>query len=135
MDSSALLTLQSSQFSAKAKAFDAIQAEATKAFASNANTPSAFSAMMSAQSGAGKPKPTAAKNAELGQQFETMALSNLLAPMWEGLKTDGPFGGGQGEEAMRSFYVDAIAKEMAKKGGIGISSMMQKELLKLQGAA
>ncbi len=75
------------------------------------------------------------KNAGLGQRFETMALSNLLSPMWEGLKTDGPFGGGQGEEAMRSFYVDAIAKEMAKKGGIGISSMMQKELLKLQGAA
>ena len=36
---------------------------------------------------------------------------------------------------MRSFYIDAIAKEMAKKGGVGISSMMQKELLKLQGAA
>lgn len=78
---------------------------------------------------------TTAKNAKLGQQFESMALSQLLAPMWEGLQTDGPFGGGQAEETMRSFYVDAIAKEMAKKGGIGISAMMQKELLKLQGAA
>ncbi len=138
MDSSALLALQSSQFSAKAKAFDAIQAQATKTFSAPDATPSAFSAMVSAQgatAAGGKAKPTQARNAELGQQFETMALSNLLAPMWDGLKTDGPFGGGQGEEAMRSFYVDAIAKQMAKKGGLGISAMMQKELLKLQGAA
>ncbi len=55
--------------------------------------------------------------------------------MFEGLSTDGPFGGGEGEQAMRSFYLDAMAKEMAKRGGVGISNMMQKELLKLQGAA
>ena len=113
MDTSALLTLQSSQ-----------------AQAGNAQV----NAQVNAMSAAAHSK-NAAKNAKLGQDFESMALSQLLSPMWEGLKTDGPFGGGQGEEAMRSFYVDAIAKEMAKKGGIGISSMMQKELLKLQGAA
>ncbi len=109
MDTSALLTLQSSQSQAGAARIGALASAAHSA--------------------------STAKNAKLGQEFESMALSQLLAPMWEGLKTDGPFGGGQGEEAMRSFYVDAIAKEMAKKGGIGISSMMQKELLKLQGAA
>ena len=73
-------------------------------------------------------------NAKLGLDFETMCLSNLISPMFEGLKTDGPFGGGQGEEAMRSFYVDAMAKGMAQRGGIGISDMMQQQLLKLQGA-
>ncbi|MGZ3305705.1 MAG: rod-binding protein [Asticcacaulis sp.] len=76
-----------------------------------------------------------AKNAALGERFEAMALSNMLSPMWDGLKTDGPFGGGEGEEAMKSFYIDAIANQMAKRGGVGISAMMQKELLKLQGAA
>lgn len=75
------------------------------------------------------------KNAKLGLDFESMCLSQLLSPMFEGLTTDGPFGGGEGEQAMRSFYVDAMAKEMAKRGGVGISSMMQKELLKLQGAS
>lgn len=74
------------------------------------------------------------RNAKLGLDFETMALSNLLKPMFDGLKTDGPFGGGQGEEAMKSFYIDAIAKQMAQHGGIGISNMMQKQLLKLQEA-
>ena len=109
MDSSSLLTLQSVQSQVGAAQTSALT---TAAHARNA-----------------------AKNAKLGQQFEAMALSQLLAPMWQGLQTDGPFGGGQAEETMRSFYVDAIAKEMAKKGGIGISAMMQKELLKLQGAA
>jgi Rod binding domain-containing protein len=109
MDTASLLTLQSAQSQAGAARAGALTAAA---HAKNA-----------------------AKDAKLGQQFEAMALSQLLAPMWEGLQTDGPFGGGQAEETMRSFYVDAIAKEMAKKGGIGISAMMQKELLKLQGAA
>jgi len=109
MDTSTLLTLQSTQSQAGAARTGALASAAHSAHA--------------------------AKNAKLGQEFESMALSQLLAPMWEGLKTDGPFGGGEGEEAMRSFYVDAIAKEMAKTGGIGISTMMQKELLKLQGAA
>ena len=108
MDSTALLTLQSAQSQA-----NAAQTTALTAAAHSKN---------------------AAKNAQLGQKFESMALSSLLAPMWDGLKTDGPFGGGQGEETMRSFYIDSIAKEMAKKGGVGISAMMQKELLKLQGA-
>jgi len=113
MDTSALLTLQSSQSQAGAARAGALASAAHSA----------------------KAAQNAEKNAKLGQEFESMALSQLLAPMWDGLKTDGPFGGGQGEEAMRSFYVDAIAKEMAKKGGVGISTMMQKELLKLQGAA
>ncbi|MEI9902835.1 MAG: rod-binding protein [Asticcacaulis sp.] len=52
--------------------------------------------------------------------------------MFEGLQTDGPFGGGEGEAAVRSFYIDAMAKQMAQRGGLGISEMMQKQLLKLQ---
>ena len=75
---------------------------------------------------------SAGGNAKLGLDFETMCLSQLLAPMFEGLPTDGPFGGGEGEEAMRSFYVGAMAGEMAKRGGVGISNMMQTQLLKMQ---
>ena len=110
MDSSALLTLQAAQTSAQTGA----QKNALSALA-NAKDPK--------------------KNAKLGLDFETMTLSNLLSPMFEGLKTDGVGGGGEAEDTMRSFYVDAMAKEMAKRGGIGISSMMQKELLKMQGAS
>ena len=113
MDTSSLMTLQAAQTQAQASA----QASATSALAGTSGT-----------------SADKAKNAKLGLDFESMCLSNLISPMFEGLKTDGPFGGGQGEEAMRSFYIDAIAKGMAKRGGIGISDMMQKQLLKLQEA-
>jgi Rod binding domain-containing protein len=107
MDSSALLTLQSAQTSAGIGA----QTSATSALHARATDPK-----------------------KLGLDFESMCLSQLISPMFEGLSSDGPFGGGEGEEAMKSFYIDAIGKEMALHGGVGISSLMQKELLKLQGA-
>ena len=106
MDSSALLTLQAAQ----SQAATAQQNQATAAL-SNKDGKS---------------------NAKLGLDFETMCLTNLLSPMFEGLQTDGPFGGGHAEETMRSFYVGAMAGQMAKRGGIGISDMMQSQLLKLQ---
>ena len=106
MDSATLLTLQSAQ----TQAATAQQNQATAALTS-------------------KPGES---NAKLGLDFETMCLTNLLSPMFEGLSTDGPFGGGHAEETMRSFYVGAMAKQMAQRGGIGISDMMQSQLLKLQ---
>ncbi len=105
MDTSALLALQSAQTQA------ALQGQ---------------SKTLSALSGS--------PNKKLGQDFESMCLSNLLSPMFEGLSTDGPFGGGQGEAAMRSFLIDAMAKGMTQRGGLGISDMMQKQLLQLQEA-
>lgn len=113
MDTNALLTLQAAQSQASA---------ATQ------------SRLAGAAHAAGQ-SPNDAKNAKLGKDFETMCLSNLLSPMFDGLSTDGPFGGGQAEASMRSFYIDAIAKNMAQRGGIGISDMMQKQLLKLQESA
>lgn len=112
MDTTALLTLQTAE-----------------THRSNAVITRAVNGAGSNLGGSGK------SNAKLGEEFESMVLSQLLAPMFEGLETDGPFGGGHGEEAMRSFYIGAMADQMAKRGGVGISSMMQKELLKLQGAA
>ncbi|MGN6208277.1 rod-binding protein [Asticcacaulis sp.] len=110
MDSAALLTLQSAQ----TQAATAQQNQATAALTSKTG------------------QNTEKGNAKLGLDFETMCLTNLLSPMFEGLSTDGPFGGGHAEETMRSFYVGAMAKQMAQRGGIGISDMMQSQLLKLQ---
>ncbi len=107
MDSASLLSLQSAQTNASIGA----QTSATSALSDKARDPK-----------------------KLGMDFESMVLSQLISPMFEGLSSDGPFGGGEGEEAMKSFYIDAIGKEMAKHGGVGISNLMQKELLKLQGA-
>lgn len=107
MDASSLLTLQTAQ-----------------AASSNAKQQMATAALKSG----GK------SNTKLGADFESMCLSNLLKPMFDGLTSDGLFDGGEAEQTMRSFYIDAIAKQMTAHGGIGISDMMQKQLLKLQGA-
>ncbi|ADU12925.1 Flagellar protein FlgJ-like protein [Asticcacaulis excentricus CB 48] len=70
----------------------------------------------------------------VGTDFENMVISQLLKPMFEGLTTDGMFGGGEGEEAFRSVYLDALAGQVVKSGGVGISAQVQKQLLALQEA-
>jgi peptidoglycan hydrolase FlgJ len=61
-----------------------------------------------------------------------MVLSNMLKPMFEGLSSEGLFGGGEGEEAFKSFYIDALAGQMVRSGGIGIADKVRSELLKMQ---
>ena len=82
--------------------------------------------------GAGIDKARAEKT---GRDFETSFLSVMLGQMFEGVSTSEPFGGGQGEEAFRSFMTEAFAKSMTQHGGIGLSKQITSELLKLQGAA
>ena len=55
--------------------------------------------------------------------------------MFQGVKTDGPFGGGQGEEMMRSFLVDEYAKQIVDQGGFGLAENVTRELLNMQEGA
>jgi Rod binding domain-containing protein len=69
---------------------------------------------------------------ETAQAFEASFLSQMLKPMFEGLETDGPFGGGEGESTWRSFLIDAMAKQAVKAGGIGMADTVMSEMLKMQ---
>ena len=71
--------------------------------------------------------------ADTAQAFEASFLSAMLQPMFSSLSTEAPFGGGRGEEMFRSFLTDAIAKQVAKAGGVGVADTVQREMLKLQG--
>lgn len=74
-----------------------------------------------------------AKAAKTGRQFEAMFMSQMLGHMFEGIKTDGIFGGGSGEQMFRSLLVDEYGKMVANKGnGIGIGAAVQKMLLSHQ---
>ena len=66
------------------------------------------------------------------QEFEASFLAQMLQPMFQGLSTDGPFGGGQSEGVFRSLLVDEYARGMARAGGIGVARTVGNELLKLQ---
>ena len=80
------------------------------------------------------PRPTAnivaAKNAS--QTFEGVFLSQFLGEMFDGISTDGPFGGGQGEQMFRSLMLDEYGKQIAAQGGIGLAASVTRELLKTQ---
>lgn len=69
---------------------------------------------------------------ETAQAFEASFLSQMLKPMFEGLETDGPFGGGEGEATWRSFLIDAMAKQAVKAGGVGLADTVMSEMLKMQ---
>lgn len=73
------------------------------------------------------------KIAATAKTFEASFLSSMLGAMFEGLSTAPPFGGGEAEEAFRSFYTDALSKEIVHHGGIGLAKHVQAEMLKMQG--
>ena len=79
--------------------------------------------------------PELARMKKTAQDFEAGFLSMMLKPMFEGLKTDGPFGGGDAEATWRSFMVDAMARRVASGGGIGLADHVQRELIAMQGGA
>ena len=56
----------------------------------------------------------------------------MLGQMMQGVKTT-TFGGGEGEEAFKSFLTDAMAKSMVKHGSVGLSHRLSSEMLRLQG--
>jgi peptidoglycan hydrolase FlgJ len=72
----------------------------------------------------------AAKKA--ASQFESVFISQFLGSMFEGIPTDGPFGGGKGEEMFRSLMLDEYGKQMEAQGGFGLSSAITRQLLHVQ---
>ena len=68
------------------------------------------------------------------QEFEGVFISQFLGEMFEGISTDGPFGGGPGEAMFRSLMIDQYGKEIAAQGGFGLANSVTKELLKTQEA-
>ena len=79
------------------------------------------------------PDVTRAKIADTAKQFEAAFLSTMMNSMFDGLSTEGPTGGGPGEQAFRSFLSEAMSKQMVNHGGVGLAPAIQKEMLRLQG--
>ena len=67
------------------------------------------------------------------QDFEGVFVAQMMEPMFQGLKTDGIFGGGNGEMIFRSLMIQEVGKEVAASGGIGIADNVYREMLRMQG--
>jgi peptidoglycan hydrolase FlgJ len=83
---------------------------------------------------AASPVVVPARMRETAEQFEAAFLSQMLKPMFEGLSTEAPFGGGEGEETWRSFLIEAMAKQTVKAGGVGLADQVVSQMLKMQEA-
>lgn len=69
---------------------------------------------------------------EAAEQFEAVFISQMLAPMFESVPTDGIMGGGEAEGMYRSLMVNEYGKSIVKSGGIGIADNLYREILKYQ---
>jgi len=66
------------------------------------------------------------------EDFEAVFLSQMMERMFEGLKGEGPLGGGPGGGAWRSMLADNFGKTVAAAGGIGLAAEVRRELIALQ---
>jgi peptidoglycan hydrolase FlgJ len=66
------------------------------------------------------------------EEFESVFLSEMLAPMFESLDTDGLGGGGTGEQIFRPMLVERYAESIARAGGVGIADSIMRELMRMQ---
>jgi len=66
------------------------------------------------------------------KEFESVFISQFLGSMFSGIKTDGPFGGGQGEEMFRSLMIDKYAQGLEAQGGFGMAASVKAQMLKMQ---
>ena len=66
------------------------------------------------------------------EDFEAVFLAQMLGPMFAGLRTDGFFGGGQGEEMFRSLMINEYGRLISQAGGIGVADAVMAEMLDIQ---
>jgi Rod binding domain-containing protein len=80
--------------------------------------------------------PDVAKAWHAAQDFEAMTLGEMLKPMFDTVDTSkGKFGGGDGEATWRPMLTQAMAKQMAAHGGVGIAVPVFQQMLRMQEAA
>ena len=78
--------------------------------------------------------PVPARIRETAEAFEASFLAQMLKPMFAGLSTEAPFGGGEAEGTWRGFLVEAMARQTVKAGGIGLADQVVAQMLKMQEA-
>ena len=75
---------------------------------------------------------TAAEAERAAQEFEAVFIGQMISTMFEGVKTDGPFGGGPAESIFRSLMIEHYSKTIAGQGGFGLADQVKREILQLQ---
>lgn len=81
-------------------------------------------------------KPAAARNEaeaiKAAKDFEALFINEFMGAMFEGVQTDGTFGGGPGETIFRSMMLDQYSRTIASQGGFGLADAVKRQLLVAQ---
>jgi len=95
-----------------------------------------LSAAANAAIAAGVPPAQVAKLRQAAQDFEAMALGQLLQPMFATVDmAHSAFGGGAAEATIQPMLVDALGKNIAAHGGLGLAGPVFETMLRSQEAA
>ncbi len=74
-----------------------------------------------------------AKIWKAAQDFEAMAIGQLLEPMFSTIDTSqGMLGGGPGEQTFKPMLVTEMAKAVEQHGGLGLAAPVYAQMLKMQ---
>ena len=71
---------------------------------------------------------------EAAREFEAMFIAEMMKPMFAGVETNGPFGGGKGEEIFRGVRLQEYGKQMSQTGQLGIADHVKQEMIRIQEA-
>jgi Rod binding domain-containing protein len=69
---------------------------------------------------------------ETAKEFEALFVTEMMKPMFEGIETDGLFGGGKGEEVFSGFLLQEYGKLTSQTGGLGIADMVKAAMIQMQ---
>ena len=83
--------------------------------------------------------PEVSKNAkdlekakEVAEDFEAFFITKSMESMFEGINTEGMFGGGPSEKIYRSMLLNEYGKVMAKTGSVGVSQSIMDTIISMQ---
>ncbi|KQN90172.1 hypothetical protein ASE95_15910 [Sphingomonas sp. Leaf231] len=76
--------------------------------------------------------PSARPTRAAAKEFEAMFLGEMMKPMLEAAPRPDQFSGGSGEDMFRGVLAEELGKAMAERGGIGLTVLVERQLVALQ---
>lgn len=71
---------------------------------------------------------------QVGKEFESLFIHQMLELMSQGVKTPEVMGGGSAEGIFRSMMNEKIAAEVANAGGLGVAEAIENQVKRYQEA-
>jgi len=72
------------------------------------------------------------KAEKAAEEFEAVFIAEMMKPMFEGIKHDGDFGGGKGEEVFHGMLVQEYGKLISQTGSVGIADNIKDAMIRMQ---